>query len=114
MLVVADRIHPDREGCLPCPFSDIGNRREDVRTEHLAIAWGQYQQDIVILTEGVLEFFKGLQVRVLAAEKHSVVIGKAEKLPPKCGSQRNQHGKRDRQPTMLCDPLPPLHGKTLH
>ncbi len=107
VLKVSEGIYPDRKRGEPGPFRDVGHRGQCVRSENLSVTRREDDKCIVILAESILELLKGLQVCVLATEKHTVVIGESEELTTGGDRQHQKKRQENRRGAITGNPVAP-------
>ena len=93
VLKIGDRVDPDRVRDLPCLSGEPFDGCQGLRLEYLAVPWRNHEQHIVVLGVGILERLEGLQLRIVLAEEHSVIIAEREEAgtgPERHDTQRDK------------------------
>ena len=98
MLEVGNRVDAGGKGDLPRLFRQVLYCGEHRSGKDLAAGGRQDEQDVVVLTIDVLQFIKGLELRVILAEEHAVVGIEPQKSSAAGGGGHQQHGDQHDEP----------------
>ena len=114
MLIVRDGIHAARVGQLPGFRSQPFDGCERRRREHPPVFGSHDENEVVVLHVHVLDRVQKLEIGVLLAEEHAVVVAEPQEANPAGRRHDGRQEDRNDPPPLLDDPASELLGHVCH